>query len=235
MLAKNEPRLNLTGSEASLDVIDSPEVVQHQQHSSDTGRGDLTDVGRGDELQRADADTGKQLGNELTNVSFKFNQHCCVLPDHPTPRTHPDLPVAGQRLAEHAAGEDQPECEHGRLAAELSSEAEVGEQKVFATVNPVNEQMSTDKGNVVMPMICPTDWMVPMAVRTLAAGMGAPVESVVVANWAMKPELAMRFPFIPTAKASAGGIEANLHTRAHFGNHLSTPQKSLQSKRGKPS
>jgi hypothetical protein len=64
--------------------------------------------------------------------------------------------------------------------------------------------MSTDKGNVVMPMICPTDWMVPMAVRTLAARMGAPEESVVVANWAMKPELAMRFPFIPTAKASAG-------------------------------
>lgn len=129
MLAKNEPRLNLSGSEASLDVVGSPEVVQHQQHSSNTGRGHLADVGRGDELERADTDAGEQLGNELTNLSFKFNQHSCILLDHPTSRTHPDLPVAGQRLAEHAAGEDQPECEHRRLAAELSGEAEVGEQK----------------------------------------------------------------------------------------------------------
>jgi hypothetical protein len=71
MLAKNEPRLNLPLSEASWDVIDSPEVVQHEQHSSDTGRGDLTNVGWGDELKRADADTREQLCHELTNVSFK--------------------------------------------------------------------------------------------------------------------------------------------------------------------
>ena len=55
----------------------------------------------------------------------------------------------------------------------------------------------TYKGKVVMPTICPTDWMVPMAVSTGAESMALPSESWVVANCLTKPALAMILPFMP--------------------------------------
>jgi hypothetical protein len=85
-------------------------------------------------------------------------------------------------------------CQCRAKDSQSTLQARINQRANIAGLRP---NWAARKGNVVMPMICPTDWMVPMAVRTLAARMGAPVESVVVANWAMKPELAMRFPFIP--------------------------------------
>lgn len=43
----------------------SPEVVHDQEHTPDTDRRDLGNVGWGDELERSDTDTCKELADEL--------------------------------------------------------------------------------------------------------------------------------------------------------------------------
>ena len=63
--------------------MNSPEVVEDEEQSPDSSRGNLRNVSRGDELERSDSDTGKELSDKLDTSANVGVKHPCTYPDLP--------------------------------------------------------------------------------------------------------------------------------------------------------
>ena len=122
---------------AQAETSNSPEVVEDEEQSPDSSRGNLRNVSRGDELERSDSDTGKEFSDKLdASANEGSSTH------RPTQTCHFWANDSQRTLAANTHQSAYMAGLRPNWAARLSS---ITRLPVTATI--------TYKGSVVIPMI----------------------------------------------------------------------------------